>query len=137
MREDHGSLESAERWRRAFQERQGAPSATEGNGEATESLRDWWVRQNEHALAATVPKIQEYGTHDLTEIGRSMGRLMGWTDLTDAEAGEVGIWFYLQGKVARAFEALGRHELPSDDTVFDTKIYATMIEAYRQRGGLR
>jgi len=98
-------------------------------------LARWWRENAENALERTVPKLEEYGAHDLTRIGHNMAQLMHW-DCDDQEAAELGIWFYLEGKIARAFEAIARHELPSDDTIFDTKIYATMIERIRDNGEL-
>jgi hypothetical protein len=98
-------------------------------------LTKWWRDNATDALTRTVPKIEEYGANDLTHIGHTMARLMEW-QIDDTQAAELGIWFYLNGKIARAFEALEQHRMPSDDTIFDTKIYATMIERIRQNGAL-
>ena len=50
---------------------------------------------------------------------------------------ELGCWFYISGKIERAFEALHRHELPSDDTVHDATVYSMMIRRIREVGELR
>ena len=98
-------------------------------------LAKWWRDNATDALNRTVPKIEEYGANDLTHIGQTMARLIKW-EINDKQAAELGIWFYLNGKIARALEALENERMPSDDTIFDIKIYATMIERIRQNGEL-
>lgn len=97
-------------------------------------LVEWWIDNATKALHRTVPKVDEYGAYDLVVVGDVLCHLIGWHDAPDRAKAEIGCWFYLLGKVARATEALRAHRLPGDDTPFDVKVYATMIERIRDRG---
>jgi hypothetical protein len=99
------------------------------------NLEQWWMDNAQNGYQRTMPKVAEYGANDLVHIGQTLARCMDW-NCTQQQAAEIGVWFYLQGKIARAFEAIERRELPSDDTAFDIKIYATMIERIRENGTL-
>lgn len=99
-----------------------------------QELRTWWMGQALREIEATVPKAVEYGSTDLVDIGSQMGRFIK-RDLTDAEAAELGCWFYLVGKMARATAALERGDWPSDDTILDAGVYLKMIQRIRQSGG--
>lgn len=96
-------------------------------------LDTWWRKVAEREISDTVPKAIEYGATDLVDIGVQLGR---WTkqELTDARAAELGCWFYLVGKMARATSALERGATPSDDTVKDIGIYVKMIQRIRDAG---
>jgi hypothetical protein len=96
-------------------------------------LADWWRDLTEQEIAATVPKAIEYGATDLIDIGSQMGRFIG-RHLTDQDAAELGCWFYLIGKMARATSAIERGEKPSDDTVKDIGVYVKMIQRIRSAG---
>lgn len=98
------------------------------------TLRDWWLDQAHREIAATVPKAEEYGSTDLVEIGRNLATLMG-REVTDEEAAEIGIYFYLVGKMARWTDAVKRGDRPSDDTLFDIGVYVRMAERVRFAGG--
>lgn len=100
-------------------------------------IERWWMLTADADYQAFGPKLAEYGANDLKEIGRKLARLMNWDDITDAQMNELGCWFYLCGKVERAFEALHRHELPSDDTNHDAVVYGMMIRRIREVGELR
>jgi hypothetical protein len=96
-------------------------------------LDEWWRQLSEQEISDTVPKAIEYGATDLIDIGSQLGRFMK-RDLTDAQAAELGCWFYLVGKMGRATSALERGEWPSDDTIKDTGIYIKMIQRIRSAG---
>ena len=96
----------------------------------------WWAETDQADFDAFGPKLQEYGANDLREIGRALATLMGWEDPPDRVLSELGCWFYLKVKMERAFEALKRHELPSDDTAHDITVYSKMIRRIRYRGEL-
>lgn len=111
-------------------------SASEGQVHASAvplPLDEWWRKLTEEEIAATVPKAVEYGSTDLIDIGVQLGKWMK-RPLTDAEAAELGCWFYLIGKMARATSAIDRGEMPSDDTIKDTGVYIKMIQRIRDAG---
>lgn len=97
-------------------------------------LADWWRRLAEQEIADTVPKAIEYGATDLIDIGRVLARISGRT-IDDAEAAELGCWFYLTGKMSRAVSALERGAQPSADTLKDIGIYVKMVQRIRSSGG--
>lgn len=98
-------------------------------------LADWWRDQAQEEINKTIPKAVEYGAGDLAEIGRTMGRLMGRDKLTEQEATEIGIFFYLVGKVARWEQAIHEGRQIGLDTLFDAKVYLGMAIRTRQVGG--
>lgn len=97
-------------------------------------LEEWWRQLSEREIEATVPKAIEYGATDLIDIGVQLGTWMK-RPLTDAHAAELGCWFYLIGKIARATSAIGRGDQPSDDTIKDIGVYIKMIQRIRAAGG--
>ncbi len=100
---------------------------------AEDQLRAWWQATSEAEIEQTVEKAVEYGSTDLIDIGSQLGRFMR-RPLSDAEAAELGCWFYLIGKIGRATSALERGDWPSDDTIKDTGIYIKMIQRIRDTG---
>lgn len=99
-------------------------------------LEEWWRDQSHAEMLACVPKAIEYGATDLAVIGRTMGRLMGRNgDLTHEEATEIGIYFYLVGKLARWEDAIVHGRRVSDDTLLDASIYIKMQQRNRAVGG--
>lgn len=99
------------------------------------ALRNWWEETSEAELVACVPKAVEYGSTDLAVIGRTQGRLMGRTSLTHEEATELGIFFYLMGKIARWEDAIINGRRVSDDTLHDVAVYTKMMQRTRAVGG--
>lgn len=102
---------------------------------AVADLLNWWTRLAERDARTTVPKAVEYGSADLIEIGRAMARATGRTDLTDAQAAELGIYFYVVGKLGRWTAAVEDGRPVSDDTLFDISVYITMVRRIRATGG--
>jgi hypothetical protein len=100
----------------------------------------WWTAINESEFGQTIAKCVEYGSEggDLVSIGRSMAEIAKaqpppgvserqyWTEL--------GIHFYLTGKVARAQEAFREGRMPSEDGILDSVVYSRMSRRTRQRG---
>lgn len=99
-----------------------------------ESLEQWWMKTAEADLASVLPKMQEYGSYDLVAVGEMLAHVTSWDDVTDEQKTELGCWFYLLGKVARAFDAVRQHRLPSDDTAYDIYVYAQMVRRIREHG---
>lgn len=97
-------------------------------------LRMWWHEMAEHEVNRTVPKAIEYGSNDLVEIGRNLAHCMK-RSVTGEEAAELGVFFYLQGKMARWTDAIRRGARPSDDTLFDIGVYVRMAQRIREAGG--
>lgn len=98
-------------------------------------LADWYREETEYEISKTVPKAVEYGAGDLAEIGRAMGRIMGRNGLSEQDATEIGVFFYLYGKMARWEQAIKDGRRASDDTLFDIRVYAGMARRNRQVGG--
>lgn len=99
------------------------------------AIEDWWIEQSRQEMEACVPKAAEYGSTDLAVVGRAMGRMMGRESLSDEEATEIGIFFYLQGKFARWEDAIMHGRKVSDDTLLDLSVYTKMMQRNRAVGG--
>lgn len=111
-----------------------AAEAAADRKDAIEKLRNWWYDLAEREVDATVPKAVEYGSTDLIDIGRNVARLSGRT-VDDQQAAEIGIFFYLEGKLARWRSAIAEGRQVSDDTLFDIGIYVRMAQRVRSAGG--
>jgi hypothetical protein len=98
-------------------------------------LADWWRDRAEEEIRRTIPKAIEYGATDLAEIGRAIARLAAREVKSEQDATELGIYFYLVGKVARWDQALRRGERVSADTLFDLGVYVKMAQRNRDVGG--
>lgn len=99
------------------------------------ALTDWWETRSKAEMDACIPKAVEYGSTDLAVIGRAQGRLMGRHNLNNEEATELGIFFYLIGKIARWEDALTHGRRVSDDTLHDIAVYTKMEQRNRAVGG--
>lgn len=104
-------------------------------GDEFETLRDWWMNQAHEAAEATIPKAVEYGSGDLAEIGRAMARMGSLNLGGEQDATELGILFYLIGKVARWEQAVKDGRQASRDTLFDLMVYSMMALRVRDVGG--
>lgn len=99
------------------------------------SLPQWWIDTSRADLAALMPKVVEYGATDLEWVGRQMLASQGRTEgVSTEEATEVGIYWFVLGKVARWAAAVQEGRRPSDDTLLDIGIYATMARRNRAAG---
>lgn len=100
------------------------------------ALKDWWVDDAALAIGAIAPKAVEYSSQDLADLGRDMAEMLGLDHFSSVEEfTELGIYFYLIGKFARWKGAIKEKRRPSDDTIFDIKVYATMAQRNRAVGG--
>ena len=93
----------------------------------------WWTKTNAEDHRAFVPKFDEYGSEDLLAIGRNLADILG-REVTDDEANELGIYFYLYGKMARWTEAVKGGRPVSDDTLHDLTVYSMMARLNRAGG---
>lgn len=98
-----------------------------------QQLTEWWMTQAEDEIARTVPKAIEYSAVDLQDIGNDLARTMG-REVSDEEAAELGVFFYLRGKVARWVGAVMAGQRVSDDTLFDIGVYVRMVQRIRESG---
>ena len=101
---------------------------------AEEQLRQWWFTKANDEIELTVPKAVEYGSTDLIDIGLMLSRTMR-RNVSEEEAAELGVFFYLIGKIARWQSAIERGERPSDDTLLDIGVYVRMAQRIRHSGG--
>lgn len=97
-------------------------------------LRTWWHDTAASEIEKTVPKAIEYGSTDLIDIGVMLARTMR-REVSEEEAAELGVFFYLIGKIARWQSAIERGERPSDDTLLDIGVYVRMAQRIRHAGG--
>lgn len=98
-----------------------------------DELSGWWLDTTSADIDQTAEKAIEYGSEDLLMIGRTMARIQGLT-VTDAQAAELGILFYIYGKVARWVSAVKDGRIVSEDTLRDISIYAMMARRVREKG---
>lgn len=98
-----------------------------------QQLTEWWMQQAEDEVALTVPKAIEYSAVDLMDIGHDLARTMG-REIDDEEAAELGVFFYLRGKVARWVGAVIAGQRVSDDTLHDISVYCRMAQRIREVG---
>lgn len=102
-------------------------------------LEEWWRGMAEKEISAVVPKATEYGAGDLVEIGRNLmeaGRIRVPEGREEKEfQAELGIYFYVVGKLARWTSAIQEGRAVSDDTLHDIGVYARMAQRVRQSGG--
>jgi hypothetical protein len=101
--------------------------------EAHSMLSQWWHDMADKEVEAVVPKAIEYGSDDLTEIGTLLARHMG-REVEADEAAELGIYFYMLGKMARWTAAVREGRRVSDDTILDIGIYDRMVQRIREVG---
>lgn len=99
-----------------------------------QALIDWWMGSAQDEIERTVPKSVEYGSTDLIDIGLMLAKTMKRT-VNEEEAAELGVFFYLIGKIARWQSALERGDRPSDDTLLDIGVYVRMAQRIRHSGG--
>jgi hypothetical protein len=95
-------------------------------------LHKWWTDHAAREADAMIAKLDEYGTGDLYEIGAQLAKLNG-RDVTQQQAYELGVMFYLIGKMQRVITAAHLERTASDDTWHDIAVYAKMVLAARQK----
>lgn len=106
-----------------------------------EELAAWWHEQADLEVKAVVPKAIEYGGHgaarDLIDIGADMVRIAGRRpeSMSTQQLTEIGIFFYVRGKIARWASALAEGRDVSDDTLHDISVYCRMAQRAREVGG--
>lgn len=107
-----------------------------------DDLADWWRSMAEVEISKTVPKTIEYGgsvegaAMDLIDIGRVLAEAMGMNQgITDQGRIELGIFFYMVGKMSRWKAAILAGKMVSDDTLFDIGVYNKMAQRNRVVGG--
>lgn len=98
-------------------------------------IERWWMGVAEREIEAVVPKAVEYGATDLVDIGSTLARTMGREGMSDGEKAELGIYFYLIGKMARWSDAIKENRRVSDDTLHDIGVYVRMAQRVRAVGG--
>ena len=99
------------------------------------ALKDWWADTSALDAEKVVPKAAEYGAGDLAEIGHAMAKIAKMGNLSEAQATELGIYYYVVGKVARWTSAVEAGRRVSDDTLLDITTYSMMARRVRDVGG--
>lgn len=109
-------------------------SAGQRNEMAAE-LEAWWADTSALDAEKVIPKAAEYGAGDLEEIGQTMAKIAKMGGLSEAQATELGIYYYVVGKLARWTSAVERGDQVSDDTLLDLTTYLMMARRARDVGG--
>lgn len=96
-------------------------------------LAEWWSVVADSDVGPAEIKAKEYGSLDLKIIGSTLREMVGIApDIISDE--EIGMTFYLLGKVARAVSAISAGRKPSDDTWHDVVVYGMMVRRVRETG---
>lgn len=103
--------------------------------EMAAELEAWWADTATLDAEKVIPKAAEYGSGDLKEIGQTMAKIAKMGDLSEAQATELGIYYYVVGKLARWTSAIERGDQVSDDTLLDLTTYLMMVRRTRDAGG--
>lgn len=96
-------------------------------------LDKWWREHAADESATMMTKLDEYGTGDLHEIGARLAALAGWKNPTQQQTYELGVMFYLIGKLQRVITASHLQRDASNDTWHDIAVYAKMVLARRAK----
>lgn len=99
-------------------------------------LTEWWIEKAKAETDMVVDKAIEYGATDLYEIGRKILQLQEPSPAarTPTQIILVGIYFYLEGKMARYADAIANDRVVSADTVLDIGVYARMAQRVLEVG---
>jgi len=110
------SVEPTDRW----------PGDTNRSDDRINRVKVWWVDHARREAEYLAPKAVEYGSYDLELVGQVLADTIHPHAGADPDP-EVGIAFYLLGKIARVMSAYRDGHSPSDDTFRDIAIYAKMV----------
>lgn len=115
--------------------------------ELANQIVDWWREVSEMDAAAAAAKSTEYGGSgaaiDLVWLGEQLNDMRqgsvgaDWINgnrVPTRVAIELGIFFYLLGKIARWKAAILEDRPVSDDTIKDIHTYAMMARYNREHG---
>lgn len=107
-----------------------------------DELTEWWLNKARSEVKPMADKALEYGGKgaavDLIEIGKDIARMTDpehWNSYSVAHYTEIGIYFYLRGKLARWQAAMIEGRKVSDDTLLDIGVYVRMAQRTREVGG--
>lgn len=107
--------------------------ATPSQQLSVQALADWWEAETKAELESVIPKAIEYGSADLKVIGYALSQMIG--EPKGVTPDELGIAFYVLGKVARLVGGYADGRKPSDDTWHDIAIYTKMAQFARKHDG--
>lgn len=102
------------------------------NGKIASDVKAWWMAKAEADVEKLMPKLTEYGSHDLTIMGDSLAE---WLQVPREMGVELACCFYLLGKVGRMVSAYRRGERASEDTLQDAVAYASMCRYAQEHDG--
>jgi len=103
------------------------------NAPTVQDLANWWFEETKFELDSVLPKAVEYGSADLKVIGFALSQMIG--EPKGVTNDELGIAFYVLGKVARLIGGYADGRSPSSDTWHDIAIYTKMAQYARENGG--
>lgn len=98
-------------------------------------LAVWWRAMADSEAEGAAAKVAEYGSFDLDLLGWVMGHVQSNVATRSVPPVELGLAFYLLGKVARMWGAYLQGSVPSEDTLNDIVVYTRMVQRVRATGG--
>jgi hypothetical protein len=113
--------------------REWSQAKNESGAPTLQELVNWWLDETKGELDSVIPKAVEYGSADLKVIGFALSQMIG--EPKGVTHDELGIAFYVLGKVARLVGGYADGRLPSDDTWHDIAIYTKMAQYARKHNG--
>lgn len=97
-------------------------------------LEQWWRATGENDLQMLIPKAATYSAHDIRLTGHVIADMVLSEQVSDAFASELACAVYLMSKVTRLLGAYKEGRLPTEDSITDARVYATMIARIRATG---
>jgi hypothetical protein len=99
-----------------------------------DGLTEWWIALATGDVKQAAAKAIQYGPHSLIRLGDTLRKLGDDPERDDEKSIEMGIYFYLLGKMERWTDAVLNGERVNDDIIHDMKIYCTMAQRNREAG---
>lgn len=104
-----------------------------------DELRQWWINTADRDISQSLDKVVAYGgrgaAYDLIATGKDLAAMNGRPNVSDEEATELGILFYVSSKLNRWMAAAIDGRRVSDDTLLDAAYYIGMARRNRAVGG--
>lgn len=102
---------------------------------AEKTLSEFWREKTEALISLCAPKVEEYGSQDLADIGWDLLEMSNKDEnASEEDAYETGVYFYVRGKIARWANAIKQGRPVSQDTLDDIITYCILALHNREVG---